>query len=201
MGRNRAGWRTWDVSGCPRARGIVVATHSVVGIVTGAIGAGAGFCKPGTRWLQLMPLSALVFACILVGAATGRSFEEAALGATQVRAALITNVRNSSGIRKRSVKGKMAVFPRPVTDGASEVAIRGKISLRRARHGLAYADCHDRYRTTVTTVLSTRAPTRRPICFWVVRSVGRRAGVHRTVRHALDLRPICQGWHILTDVP
>ncbi|MBC8087453.1 MAG: hypothetical protein H7Z40_09305 [Phycisphaerae bacterium] len=96
------------------------------------------FANTGTRWLQLLPLSALVFALhYLWVIRLDASFEEAALEATQVRAELIRNVRNSSGIRKRSVKGKIARIPRLSLAGRPEVAITWK-NIAAAMRGTAW---------------------------------------------------------------
>lgn len=96
------------------------------------------FATTGSRWLQLIPLSVLVFALhYLWVLRLDASFEEAALEATQVRAELIKNVRNSSGIRKRSVKGKIARIPRLRLTGRPEVAITWK-NVAAAMRGTAW---------------------------------------------------------------
>lgn len=85
------------------------------------------FATSGTRWLQMIPLSALVFALhYLWVLRMDASFEEAALEATRLRAELIQNVRNSSGIRKRSGKGRIARIPRLALTGRPEIAITWK---------------------------------------------------------------------------
>jgi ABC-2 type transport system permease protein len=117
------------------------------------------FANTGARWLQLLPLSVLVFALhYLWVLRLDASFEEAALEATQMRAELIKNVRNSSGIRKRSVKGKIARIPRLSLTGRPEVAITWK-NVAAAMRGNAWRMqiIMTMIGLTFTSVLTTRA--------------------------------------------
>lgn len=85
------------------------------------------FAHSGAQWLQVLPFSVLV--CVLHYAWVVRldaSFEEAALEATQLRAERIVNVRNASGLRKRSTKGQIARVPTLSLAGRPEIAIAWK---------------------------------------------------------------------------
>lgn len=138
----------WEVIKAAGERGFSAAARAVAASLSQPISSWAlfpvrsilepVFATTGARWLQLIPLSGLVFALhYLWVLRLDASFEEAAIEATQVRAELIKNVRNSSGIRKRSVKGKIARIPRLSMTGRPEVAITWK-NVAAAMRGTAW---------------------------------------------------------------